>query len=588
MRIGLCFTLILLVSGCASTPSDTSAPAVESPRATADAPKEATHPVQKATPPANAVLGAVDVDVSDVTGKNLPARLELQSVDGTQKYSYEIPTGVQSIQSPVGDFYAFVYVYDNEIPVMVHAQEFTIVQAETGYILVNLLEGASGKLSVHDYDQDGDLAIDKVELIAGTDPEDPTSIPGRRPVVFDDRVFRDEDRWYSGELNAVSRYGGGEETVAELIKRAEQEGLDFLAITDLNTMDACNDPDFHSDSVVLIPALAWGTVEEGIALIYGPATVPDLPTSIAAAQAECERVQSQGGVFTIAHPCFAESPWKWGLSKVNAVQVWNGVWREPAPLLLSSLPEALKNRDPSNGQLIRSIAATAAIAGKTAAAAAAAKRKDLGISANDQAAKYWDYELNRGEVSSVIAGGMVDRRSKPMGSPRTWVRAPNKSAAGILFGLRKGRTFVNGGEDGVQINFRADALSDGTIDVGVGGAVPLKVDVAFNVIVYGAAGAKVELLRDGHQVIIKTVDSNQFGFVFNQVTDYSSAYRVRVIRQPEKPEKGYGPVEVLALSSPIYAADISLDLLRTGTMDEDNSWIHLKSKFTKEDPRLLQ
>jgi hypothetical protein len=583
MRASSWCVLILLISGCASTPTTTTS---SSKADTADERVEKkdvpSRQKQQAQPPA--VSGVVSVEVTDVTGEHLPARVELKTVAELTRTFYELPTGQRDIKAGVGDYYAFVYVYDESVPIMVHIQELTIADGAEATIQVNMLEGASGTLTVHDYDQDSDLAIDKVELIAGTDPENPASIPGRPNVYFDERVFEEADRWYRGELHAVSTYGGGEETVAELVARAEQAGLDFLAIADLNTMEARNDPAFKSDSVVLIPALAWGTPEQGLGLIYGPATEPDPPTSMAAAQAECVRIQSQGGVFAVAHPCFSDAPWKWGLSHVNAIQVWNGPWRGHGPLRLSDLPEDLKIRE--NRQLVRSIAAAAAVADKTADAAAAISREDVGISANDQAALFWDYELVRGAVCSVIAGGMVDRRSVPMGQPVTWVKAPEKSVAGILQGLRQGRTFVSSGPGGVEVEFKADALNDGKIDVGAGGAVPLGIDVALHATVFNARGQKVQLLRNGHPVITKSVPSDQYAFISQQTTDFQCAYRLRVIRQPDRPTKGFGPVEVTALSSPIYAADIGAELLNVLPVDFSNVRVDLKSEYVKDDPRL--
>lgn len=582
LRAGLAGFLVLFVVGCASTPSG---PTPEGGASGQAGPREAESPAATERP-RPAVMGSVEVDVTDVEGRNLPSRLELRSVDGEDRRFFEIPNGVKTVEAGVGDYYAFVYVYDGGIPVMVHAQELTVSRESAPIIPVTLLEGASGKLTVHDFDQDNDLAIDKVELVAGTDPLDSRSIPGRKPVIFDDRVLHDEERWYRGELHAISSYGGGRETVAELVRRAENAGLDFLAITDLNTMAACSDPAFQSDSVVLIPAMAWGNREMGIGLVYGPATIPDPPTTREAAQAECVRIQSQGGVFAIAHPCAPEAPWLWGLSHVNAVQVWNGPWREPAPLHLKDLSEDVKIRERGSGELVRSIAAAAAVAEKTARAAATARRENLGVSANDQASIFWDYELTRGSVSSPIAGGAVDGPDVPMGKPATWVKAPNKSVAGILHGLRMGRTFVNAGIGEAEISFSADALSDNTIDVGVGGAVPLGIEVTFHVTVYRADGAKVQLYRDGHPILTKVVETDRYTFAYPHKTDFPSVYRVRVIDQPRNPGSGYGPVEVLAMSSPIYAADIGTELLMTGPVDMNKTWIRLDSKYTPDDPRI--
>jgi hypothetical protein len=524
--------------------------------------------------------GLLDVNVTDVEGRSLAARVELQDASGVVEDLYEAPQGKAQFQPSLGVFRAYVYVLDNKVPVLVHVQDVNITKEKPANLAVNLLEGASGKLGIRDFDYDGDLAIDRVELEAGTDPQNSASIPGKKPVVFDQRVLQEGERWFKGELHAVSSYGGGKEGVASLIQRAEQAGLDFLAIADLNTMEACSDPAYHSDSVVLIPAMAWGSRENGIALIYGPGTIPEPADSAELAQAECIRVQSQGGVFTIAHPCFSEAPWKWDVGFVNAVQVWNGPWRAPAPLQLASLPENIKNR--VDGKLVRSIAAAAAVLDKTPTIAANAKQKNLGISANDQAALFWDYETVRGSVCSVIAGSGSSDGKTPLGQPVTWIKAANKSLPALMQGLRVGRTFVANSPTGVQLDFRADVLNDGKVDVGMGGAVPLGVDVGFYMLVTGAAGCKVELLRNGHAIMLKTVEGDTFSASLTEKMEYKAVYRLRVIRQPESGAKGYGPVEVMALSSPIYADDIGGELLMTGPVDLNKTWVKLDSQYSEE------
>lgn len=594
MPIRMFCLMLLVLAGCASTPTTSdSASTSDTPGAGAGTAPEATSvtaaPVQASRlRPSTGARGSVDVDITDVEGRALHARMELQWPDGSVEGYYEVPNGKATFTPGAGDYKAYVYVYDEEVPILVSVKSLSVVAGESSRVMVNLLEGATGKLSIRDFDLDHDLAIDRVELEAGTDARNPSSIPGRPQVRFDDRVLNNQngEQWFKGELHAVSTYGGGKETVAELVRRAEAAGLDFLAITDLNTMAASDDPAFRSDKVVLIPALAWGSRENGIALVYGPGTLPSLPETRAMAQAECIRIQSQGGVFVVAHPCFSDAPWKWGLRYVNAIQVWNGPWRDPAPLRLASLPSELKMRDRSSGNLVYPIAAAAGVADKTAKVAANARQKDLSVSANDQAALFWDYELVRGQICSVVAGGMVDDSKIPMGQPVTWVRAANKSLPAIMEGLRLGRTFVGNRIDGVQLNFRADVLNDGKIDVGMGGAIPLNVDVGFYILVTGATGAKVQVLRNGHPILTEIIRENTYSKNFTQTTDYSAVYRLRVIRQPENTSKGYGPVEVLAMSSPIYAADIGTELLMTGPVDLSKTWVELKSEYTEIDRRV--
>ncbi|MBX3179636.1 MAG: hypothetical protein KF886_19955 [Candidatus Hydrogenedentes bacterium] len=583
-RSSLCL-LALLIAGCASTPEGGSAPAPESASRQARIPEapRTDRPERKPQGP----TGDLAVHISDVSGRDLPSRVVLYRPTTTEVVTrFEVPTGRATVQAPLGAHDAYVYVYDNQVPILASLHKIEVVEGSAASISANLLEGASGKLTMRDFDQDRDLAIDRVELEAGSNPLDASSIPGHDPIIYDQRVLggANSPGWFKGELHAVSQYGGGKETVAQLVQRAEQAGLDFLAITDLNTMEASRDPGFTSDRVVLIPALAWGSRDQGVALIYGPGTMPGEPEGEEMAQAECIRVQSQGGVFVVGHPCFTDAPWKWRIQYVNAVQVWNGPWRAQQPLRLTSLPETLKRR--ANGNLVYSIAAAAAVADKTAQLAANAGQKDRKVSANDQAALFWDYELVRGQVCSVVGGGMVDRPSVPMGQPTTWVYAANKSLPAIMEGLRLGRTFVGNRPDGVQLNFRADVLNDGSVDVSMGGAIPLGVDVGFYILVTGAMGAKVEMLRNGHAIMSEIIRENVYSRNFLQTTDFRAVYRLRVIRQPDNPDAGFGPVEVLAMSSPIYADDIGTDLLRTGPVDPSKTWVRIESKYTEEDRRI--
>ncbi|HQE84052.1 MAG TPA: hypothetical protein PLM14_13710, partial [Candidatus Hydrogenedentes bacterium] len=259
--------------------------------------------------------------------------------------------------------------------------------------------------------------------------------------------------WYKGELHARSSYGGGSESVGGLVKRAEKSGLDFLAITDLNTMEACKDPAFTSKSVVLIPAMEWGDSKRGYALIYGPQTEPERADTFAHAQALVRRVQMQGGIFAIAHPCFRDAPWQWGLQYVNAIEVWCRDWRSMPPVMLSDLDQDLQargekrlERDPKTGRDIPG----KYIEGKPLYPIAQAAATTH-LAANAKAEIFWDAHLNSGLRVSPIGGSMSSAGNVPLGRPITYVFAYEKSVAGILTGLRQGRTFVSRGPDGPTV-----------------------------------------------------------------------------------------------------------------------------------------
>lgn len=498
----------------------------------------AVPPATDAVPPA-AGNGKIEINVTDVLGRDLHARVELQREGLAKPIVIDVPKGRLQTEAPAGSYKAYTSVYCLQVPVLVDFQNVTIKTGAEAFLLVNLVEGAAGNRTLLDFDQDCDFAIDRVETKCGTDPANAASIPGRETLPMDERVLDKKEGWYYGELHAHSNYGEGKETVAELVKRAEKSNLDFLAITDRNTMAACKDPGFKSNSVALIPALEWGSEKRGVALIYGARTFPEFVDSIPQAQALVDLIQAQGGFFGIAHPCFPTAPWQWGLGYVNGVEVWCRDWRSVPPMTLDQVDENLKER--IKGKLAHTIAFAAATSD---------------LSANGQAAIFYDAELVRGLKAAVIAGSGTSSPEVPMGQPVTCVFAKEKSVKGILDGMRRGRTYVCSSPAGPKLHFSADVLKDNTIDCSIGGIIPLGVPTLFIVQVENAKGKEVQILLNGYPQVSKTIESDPFALQYEQTPENYAEFRVRVTGVPTK--EGFGPVDVLAMSSPIYAQALDL------------------------------
>jgi len=499
----------------------------------------ASSPVEGATEEAARAMGAIEINITDVLGHDLAARvvLEKKGARTGEPIVVEVPKGRAQGTAPAGAYKAYVYIRFLQVPVMVDAQDVLVRADDTTYILVNLLEGAAENLSLLDFDQDCDFVIDRVEENCGTDPADASSIPGRRRLPLDERVLAKKAGWYRGDLHVHSSYGIGKETVARLVRRAEKQGLDFLAITDRNTMAACEDPDFTSDSVVLLPAMEWGGEERGVALIYGARTFPRGVDTIPEAQALVDLVQAQGGFFAIGHPCFPTAPWQWGLGFVNGVEVWCREWRAVPPARLEQLNDDLTERE--DGKLVHSIAFAAA---------------SKGLSANGQASVFYDAELVRGLKAGLIGGSYSASPKVPLGAPVTYVYAVEKSARGILDGLLRGRTYVSSSVKGPRLHFSVDVLKDDSADVSFGGVIPLGMPAMFEVFVDRAKGKQLEVLLNGYPLISKEIESKTFTLRFEETPKNYSVYRARVIDAPR--EDGFGSVDVLAISSPIYAQSI--------------------------------
>jgi len=574
---------LLALAGCAGTGADRTA---ASPKEAASAKPdkgEAGEPKPLIDLDARP-KGTLNATLKTVVGTLLDGRIDLLSLEGGATRSLEVQKGAFSAPVPQGDYRAYVHVYDNGVPVLVKVEDLSVKEGQMSALSLDLLEGASGAVPVRAFDSDGDLAIDRVELECGTDPYNAASIPGRSELPLEKRVLRADAQWYAGDLHAYSKYGVGTESVGELVGRAEKTGLDYLAICDRNTLAATRDPGFKSDRLALIPAMEWGRDDMGVALIYGPRTVPDPPSTLPkaqaawAAQAECIRVQAQGGIWAIAHPTFPTKPWQWGISYVNAVEVWFRDWRGNPPLALANLNEEIKTR--KDGHLVHSIAAAAQ-------AAAVAGEMDENMSANAQACLFWDYELKRGLMGCAIAGSGSGGKKVPLAKPVTYICAKDLSVPSLLEGLRLGRTYVSCDLKGPKLAFNADVLGDGTVDVGMGGVVPLNVNVVFVAAVQNAIGKRLQVLENGHPIRTVPINGDDVAIRFTRHTTIYSSYRIRVIGPADPKTKGFGPIEVYALSSPIYAQDITQELLwRNPNLDPKKTWVKLQSKEIPQDVEL--
>ncbi len=505
--------------------------------------------------------GSLHIDVTNAIAQELPSKVELAPTqdESAPHIVLPVPKGTLETACPAGSYKAYLYVYQDDVPILVDIRTIDVPPNGRATLPVNLVEGTSGPYGLMDFDRDGDLVIDRVELDAGTDPNNPSSVPGLKTLQTESKAFSTEAGWYKGELHAHSKYGGGQESVEELIKRAEKSSLDFLAITDRNTMAACDDSAFKSDKVVLIPALEWGSDDKGVALIYAPGTFPSVSDDFRDGQGVVYRVQSQGGLFAIAHPCFPQMPWQRGYAYVNLIEVWCRGWREIPPVGLNALDAEHKRKDTS-GRLVHSMS----IAANTTA-----------LSANGQATLFWDNELKRGLRASPIAGSLSWGKSTPLGQPVTYVYAKEKSLAGILEGLRRGCTFLTTDPKGPKLYFEADVLSDGKSDIKPGGIIPAGVDATLYVNVLGAKGYKVQILCDGEPVLTKNIDKDDLMVKFKPNIINVSTYRAQVTAS--MPEKGYsegfGDLSILAMTAPIYARKL---LIVNENTDPTDAWRKLK------------
>ncbi|UFU06692.1 CehA/McbA family metallohydrolase [Ruania halotolerans] len=131
--------------------------------------------------------------------------------------------------------------------------------------------------------------------------------------------------WYAGDLHAHSTHSDGEQSLAELAALAVTAGLDFLAVTDHNTVS------HHG----LLPAVGGAlgitllpgqevTTARGHANVFGDVGWIDFRRPAADWIADA---QDRGGLVSINHPLEGEWAWQHRLAALpQALELWHITW----------------------------------------------------------------------------------------------------------------------------------------------------------------------------------------------------------------------------------------------------------------------
>jgi len=293
--------------------------------------------------------------------------------------------------------------------------------------------------------------------------------------TFSQKPLRDGAAWYRGDLHMHDAHSDGScksQSGAKVpcplyktVEAAANRKLDFIAISDHNTMSQFNDmrelqPYF--DKLLLMPAREVTTFQ-GHANVFGTTafvdfrlTSPHVPT----VNKLLDQVQDLHGLISLNHPgspsgaacmgCGWTAP-DTDFSRVNAIEAING----------GSLD------GPRSG------------------------------------VPYWQDKLNKGFRLTAIGGsdnhdadyGPTIRSA--VGHPTTVVYAPNLTEEGILNGIRAGHVFIDiEGTPNRTLEFSANAGGT-TASMGDSLTSPLGQQVRFTVRMLGLENAHPEIIRDG-------------------------------------------------------------------------------------------
>ena len=273
-------------------------------------------------------------------------------------------------------------------------------------------------------------------------------------------------RWYRGDLQSHTHHSDGKGSLATLIATARARGLDFLAVTDHNTITHNLEFDEQQPAdLLLIPA-------EEVTTYYGHMNVwgvRDWVDFRARTANEMNRVvaaaHARGYLTSVNHPKPGGPAWEYGDEvDFDCIEVWQAPW-------------------PYH---------------------------------NTVSYEWWDALLRSGRRVIAVGGSdyhqpleVMQGNPHLLGQPTTWVCADELSAAAILNGIRQGRAFISGDVDGPRL-FVSGVNAGGALLTGDVMAAGEPLDVTCRV--QGAAGQTLRLVVDGAVAEAQRVEADDWTF----------------------------------------------------------------------------
>lgn len=329
------------------------------------------------------------------------------------------------------------------------------------------------------------------------------------------KVLNSKAGWYRGDFHVHTTFSDGHHSPQELAQMAKAEGLDFIAVTDHNSIAAFSE--FGKDlDVLIIPGIEV-TLTDGDFNVFGMEGWLDWMAHICAGEMRTSlngqyrtttevmrRTWSQGLLNSINHPLL--KPWEWrdgatDLRYVHCLEIWNDPWW------------------PDN------------------------------VHGNPQAVALWTAWLNAGYRITAIGGsdfhffpGKVEGYpGERPGVPTTYVYAEELSGAAILASLRQRRAYVS---IGPQVTFQAHA-NGATYDISADlGA--LSGEIEFTATISGSPdAARAELIKNGSVIAEALVQGGQASLrLCDQVDAAQSAWHHLEVFDQDG--------QMLALTNPVF------------------------------------
>ncbi|MBJ9987800.1 CehA/McbA family metallohydrolase [Paenibacillus sp. S28] len=213
-------------------------------------------------------------------------------------------------------------------------------------------------------------------------------------------------RWIPGDLHAHTFYSDGKHSVGEVSRSCLDKGLAFLAMTDHNTFSQNRNTLAKTEELLLIPGVEMTNYKGHANLLGQLDPLEDFRVyTVEQASEQLAKGREKGALAVLNHPFCPDCPWEFGFDvPFDAIEVWNGPWRE----------------------------------------------------LNETAVRWWQERLAEGR-RIVAVGGSDFHGPHPWvqhGRPTAHVRSESLTAAGILEGIRRGNVVLTLDPDSTFIDFQ--------------------------------------------------------------------------------------------------------------------------------------
>jgi hypothetical protein len=302
------------------------------------------------------------------------------------------------------------------------------------------------------------------------------------------------DGWYCGELHCHTFHSDGDSDPLEVVRQAEALGLDFLAITDHNSLSHLARLNTIQTPLILIPGFEV-TTYKGHWNVWGDHGWIDFRVESEAQMAQAvTKASRRGYVVSCNHPRPYGPEWAYpDVDAFDCIEVWNGPW-------------SLRN---------------------------------------DVSLEFWESRLRAGKCYTAIGGSDCHFHNRPhhahLAQPTTWLYCEGEpSAPKLLDALRAGHVMISESPSGARLRLNArSAMMGETVSRPPDGQLIVSAHVL------GGAGSLLEL-HTAEGCVFQQAIALDDACIETHVSVCSTPYvRAQLVESGE-------PKSMRALTNPIY------------------------------------